>query len=77
MLDKDGYVSVLSRTDDVINVAGHRMSALALEEALLEHKDVIEAAVFGVPDELKVMFRKKKNNISPEEASTDCYISTK
>jgi len=53
MLDKDGYVSVLSRTDDVINVAGHRMSALALEEALLEHKDVIEAAVFGVPDELK------------------------
>jgi len=53
MLDRDGYVSVLSRLDDVINVAGHRLSTSALEEALLEHDDVIEAAVIGVPDDLK------------------------
>ncbi|KAF2365284.1 AMP-dependent synthetase/ligase [Trinorchestia longiramus] len=53
MMDKDGYISVLSREDDVINVAGHRMSALALEEALMEHSDVEDALVCGVPDELK------------------------
>jgi len=52
-LDAHGYVSVLSRLDDVINVAGHRLSTSALEEALLEHPDVIEAAVIGVPDDLK------------------------
>ncbi|GFO01372.1 propionyl-coa synthetase [Plakobranchus ocellatus] len=51
--DKDGYISVLSRTDDVINVAGHRLSCGVLEEAVLECPDVVEAAVIGVPDELK------------------------
>jgi hypothetical protein len=53
--DKNGYVSVLSRSDDVINVAGHRLSAGALEEAILECSDVVEAAVIGVPDKLKGM----------------------
>ncbi|KAA0201195.1 hypothetical protein HAZT_HAZT007534 [Hyalella azteca] len=53
MKDKDGYISVLSREDDVINVSGHRMSALALEEALMEHPDVTDAIVCGVPDDLK------------------------
>uniref|UniRef100_A0A2P2HVP7 Acyl-CoA synthetase short-chain family member 3, mitochondrial n=1 Tax=Hirondellea gigas TaxID=1518452 RepID=A0A2P2HVP7_9CRUS len=53
MKDKDGYISVLSREDDVINVSGHRMSSLALEEALMEHPDVDDALVCGVPDELK------------------------
>ena len=53
MKDVNGYISVLSRQDDVINVAGHRMSTLALEEALTSHEDVEEAAVCGVPDELK------------------------
>ncbi|XP_076471572.1 acyl-CoA synthetase short-chain family member 3, mitochondrial-like isoform X2 [Babylonia areolata] len=51
--DEHGYISVLSRNDDVINVAGHRLSAGALEEAILEFEDVVEAAVIGVPDRLK------------------------
>ncbi|PVD33552.1 hypothetical protein C0Q70_04809 [Pomacea canaliculata] len=51
--DENGYISVLSRSDDVINVAGHRLSAGALEEAILECDDVVEAAVIGVPDKLK------------------------
>ncbi|KAH9488908.1 Acyl-CoA synthetase short-chain member 3, mitochondrial [Bulinus truncatus] len=51
--DKDGYISVLSRSDDVINVAGHRLSCGSLEEAILECLDVVEAAVVGVPDKLK------------------------
>ncbi|XP_055900452.1 acyl-CoA synthetase short-chain family member 3, mitochondrial-like [Biomphalaria glabrata] len=51
--DKDGYISVLSRSDDVINVAGHRLSCGSIEEAILECLDVVEAAVVGVPDKLK------------------------
>ncbi|OWF53082.1 Acyl-CoA synthetase short-chain family member 3, mitochondrial [Mizuhopecten yessoensis] len=50
---EEGYISVLTRTDDVINVAGHRLSTGALEEAILESEDVVEAAVVGVPDDLK------------------------
>jgi propionyl-CoA synthetase len=52
-IDADGYVSVMSRTDDVINVAGHRLSTGAMEEVLAGHTDVAECAVFGVRDELK------------------------
>ena len=52
-VDEDGYVFVMSRIDDVINVAGHRLSTGAIEEVLAGHKDVAEAAVFGVADELK------------------------
>ncbi len=51
--DVDGYVSVMSRTDDVINVAGHRLSTSALEEVILTHKAVTECAVIPVPDQLK------------------------
>jgi propionyl-CoA synthetase len=51
--DEHGYVCVMARDDDVINVAGHRLSTSALEEAILEHTDVIDCAVVGVPDELK------------------------
>ncbi|KAK7058689.1 Acyl-CoA synthetase short-chain member 3, mitochondrial, partial [Halocaridina rubra] len=51
--DAQGYVAVMSRDDDVINVAGHRLSTLSLEEAVLEHPDVVDAAVVGVPDEMK------------------------
>ncbi|XP_014673451.1 PREDICTED: acyl-CoA synthetase short-chain family member 3, mitochondrial-like [Priapulus caudatus] len=43
----------MSRADDVINVAGHRISGGSLEEAILEHNDLVECAVLGVPDELK------------------------
>ncbi|XP_013786699.2 acyl-CoA synthetase short-chain family member 3, mitochondrial-like [Limulus polyphemus] len=53
MIDEYGFISVLSREDDVINVAGHRLSTSALEEAIMSHPDVVECAVFGVPDALK------------------------
>jgi len=52
-IDDDGYVFVMSRTDDVINVAGHRLSTGAIEEILASHPDVAECAVIGVADQLK------------------------
>ncbi|MDD7911886.1 MULTISPECIES: propionyl-CoA synthetase [Pseudovibrio] len=53
LLDEDGYLFIMSRTDDIINVAGHRLSTGAMEEALAGHQDVAECAVIGVADELK------------------------
>ncbi len=52
-IDADGYVYVMARTDDVINVAGHRLSSGAIEEVLASHPDVAECAVVGVADALK------------------------
>ena len=52
-IDEEGYVFVMSRTDDVINVAGHRLSTGAIEEVLAAHPDVAECAVIGVRDALK------------------------
>jgi propionyl-CoA synthetase len=52
-MDEDGYVFVMSRTDDIINVAGHRLSTGGIEEVLAAHPDVAECAVFGVNDEMK------------------------
>ena len=52
-LDGDGYLWVMGRTDDVINVAGHRLSTGAIEEVLGRHPDVAECAVIGVADALK------------------------
>ncbi|MEZ5443238.1 MAG: propionyl-CoA synthetase [Lysobacterales bacterium] len=52
-IDEDGYIFVMSRTDDVINVAGHRLSTGAMEEVLSGHPDVAECAVIGVTDQLK------------------------
>jgi propionyl-CoA synthetase len=52
-IDADGYVYVMARTDDIINVAGHRLSTGAMEEALANHPDVAECAVIGIADELK------------------------
>jgi propionyl-CoA synthetase len=52
-IDEDGYVHVMARTDDIINVAGHRLSTGAMEEVLASHPDVAECAVIGVADELK------------------------
>ena len=52
-IDEDGYVYVMTRVDDVINVAGHRLSTGAMEEVLSAHPDVAECAVIGVADELK------------------------
>ena len=51
--DEGGYIYVMSRTDDIINVAGHRLSTGAMEEVLSSHKDVAECAVIGIADELK------------------------
>jgi len=51
--DQDGYLSIMGRIDDVINVAGHRLSTGAMEEVLAAHKDVAECAVVGVHDQLK------------------------
>ena len=53
MKDADGYLYIMSRTDDVINVAGHRLSTGAMEEILSNHPDVAECAVIGVTDPLK------------------------
>ncbi len=53
MIDEDGYVYIMARTDDVINVAGHRLSTGAMEEVLAAHPDVAECAVIGVTDQLK------------------------
>jgi propionyl-CoA synthetase len=52
-IDQDGYVFVMARTDDIINVAGHRLSTGAIEEVLASHPEVAECAVIGVADQLK------------------------
>jgi len=53
MIDEDGYLYIMARTDDVINVAGHRLSTGGMEEVLAGHPDVAECAVIGVTDQLK------------------------
>jgi propionyl-CoA synthetase len=52
-IDEDGYAYIMSRTDDIINVAGHRLSTGAMEEVISDHPDVAECAVLGVDDSLK------------------------
>src|SRR5207245_1331745 len=51
--DEDGYVWVMGRTDDIINVAGHRLSTGGMEEILASHSDVAECAVLGIKDAIK------------------------
>jgi len=51
--DKDGYLFIMGRIDDVINVAGHRLSTGSMEEIIAKHKDVAECAVFGMNEQLK------------------------
>jgi propionyl-CoA synthetase len=53
MVDDEGYIHILSRTDDIINVSGMRLSTGAMEEILFEHPDVTDCAVIGVKDDLK------------------------
>ncbi|WP_298887994.1 acetate--CoA ligase [uncultured Serinicoccus sp.] len=71
-VDEDGYVYVMGRTDDVLNVAGHRLSTGALEEALAGHPAVAECAVIGVADDLKGQVPRAlvvlKAGIDPDEA---------
>ena len=52
-LDDDGYLYIMARTDDIINVAGHRLSTGQMEEVVSEHRDVAECAVLGIADEMK------------------------
>ncbi|MGY6707712.1 MAG: propionyl-CoA synthetase [Rhizobiaceae bacterium] len=52
-IDEDGYLFIMARTDDIINVAGHRLSTGAMEEVIAEHPDVAECAVIGMADDLK------------------------
>jgi propionyl-CoA synthetase len=69
--DADGYLSIMGRIDDVINVAGHRLSTGAMEEVLAAHQDVAECAVVGVNDALKgevpVGFVVLKSGVQREE----------
>jgi propionyl-CoA synthetase len=52
-IDEDGYLFIMARTDDIINVAGHRLSTGGMEEAVASHADVAECAVVGIADEMK------------------------
>ncbi len=52
-IDEDGYLFIMARTDDIINVAGHRLSTGGMEEVIAEHPDVAECAVIGMADEMK------------------------
>ncbi|HEY6733912.1 MAG TPA: propionyl-CoA synthetase [Roseiarcus sp.] len=53
LIDEDGYLTILGRTDDIINVAGHRLSTGGMEEVVASHPDVAECAVLGIKDEVK------------------------
>ena len=76
-IDEDGYIFVMSRTDDVINVAGHRLSTGAIEEVLAAHDDVAECAVIGAADPMKgqlpvgFLVLKAGAQQSPEEVVAD------
>ena len=78
MIDADGYLYIMARTDDVINVAGHRLSTGGMEEVLAAHPDVAECAVIGVADELKgqlpmgFLCLTKGVNRSEEEIVREC-----
>ncbi|WP_370223687.1 propionate-CoA ligase PrpE [Pararhodobacter marinus] len=77
-IDADGYVYIMARTDDVINVAGHRLSTGAMEEVLAAHPDVGECAVIGVSDPLKgqlpmgFLCLNKGSNRAAEDVVRDC-----
>jgi propionyl-CoA synthetase len=77
-IDDDGYVYVMGRTDDIINVAGHRLSTGGMEEVLASHKDVAECAVLGIKDELKgevpcgLLVLKAGVNRPPGEIEREC-----
>jgi propionyl-CoA synthetase len=70
--DDDGYLYIMSRVDDIINVAGHRLSTGAMEEVLSAHPDIAECAVVGVVDEIKgeipVGFAVTKAGVARSEA---------
>ena len=59
--DEDGYIWVMGRVDDVINVSGHRLSTMEVESALVAHPLVAEAAVVGRPDEIKGQANRRRS----------------
>jgi propionyl-CoA synthetase len=77
-IDEDGYIFVMGRTDDIINVAGHRLSTGGMEEVLASHQDVAECAVLGIKDELKgevpcgFIVLKSGVNRPPAEIEQEC-----
>ncbi len=77
-LDEDGYLYIMSRTDDIINVAGHRLSTGGMEEVLAGHSDVAECAVLGIADKLKgqvpvgFIVLKAGVNRDPAEIEKEC-----
>ncbi|EKX57065.1 Acetyl-coenzyme A synthetase [Rhodobacter sp. AKP1] len=77
-IDEDGYIYIMARTDDVINVAGHRLSTGAMEEVLASHADVAECAVIGVTDALKgqsplgFLCLNKGSNRAAEDVVKEC-----
>ncbi|MDY7094638.1 MAG: propionyl-CoA synthetase [Acidobacteriota bacterium] len=77
-IDEDGYVFVMTRTDDIINVAGHRLSTGAMEEVLAHHPAVAECAVIGVADDLKgqvplgFVCLKAGVTTPPEQIAAEC-----
>jgi propionyl-CoA synthetase len=77
LIDANGYAHVMSRTDDIINVAGHRLSTGAMEEVLASHPDVAECAVMGVADDMKgqvplgLLVLKSGVTRSPDEVVKD------
>ncbi|NHF71659.1 AMP-binding protein [Paracoccus xiamenensis] len=76
-IDEDGYLYIMARTDDVINVAGHRLSTGAMEDVLARHPDVAECAVIGIADPLKgqaplgFLCLKKGSATTPEQVVRD------
>ncbi len=82
-MDEDDYVYIMARTDDVINVAGHRLSTGALEEVLASHPDVAECAVIGVADQLKgqlpmaFLCLNSGSSTSHEAVIADCVSSVR
>ncbi len=77
-IDEDGYLFIMGRTDDIINVAGHRLSTGGMEEVLAAHPDVAECAVIGVKDELKgecpCGFVVLKSGVAREPADIEAEI---
>jgi propionyl-CoA synthetase len=77
-IDDDGYIHIMSRTDDIINVSGHRLSTGAMEEVLAEHQSVAECAVVGISDSLKgqipigFVVLKTGVNIDSETITKEC-----
>lgn len=77
-IDEDGYFSIMARTDDIINVAGHRLSTGGMEEIIAGHSDVAECAVIGIADKLKgqiplgFVIIKDGVDRSPTEIEQEC-----